>query len=138
MKNFFNFLKKKKIKNNSNVSTTNVFERNPDKIYALQRSEILDEHTCNFCLSIDGIVVPQDDKLTSVDLFCKDCRGIWVQIMKEEIDPPPITGVSNEIRNCFHIKSKTLIQLSDPIVKPDSLAKDEIERREREKTFIKI
>lgn len=135
MKNFFNLIKKKKPKNNFNIST-DMFDKHKDDIHSFQRSELLDEHTCNFCLSIDGIVVSQDDELTSVDLFCKDCRGIWVEIMKEEPDPPPITRVPDEIRKCFDIKSKKLIQPSKPIVKPDSLAKDELKRREKENFLI--
>jgi hypothetical protein len=38
-----------------------VFDKNSEDIHALQRSEILDQTTCNFCLSVDGRVVEKDD-----------------------------------------------------------------------------
>lgn len=79
-----------------------VSAREKEKIYALQRSEILDECTCKLCISMDGLVLAVNDKIASIDLFCKDCRGIWVEIMKEEVDPPPITGVPDELRKHFN------------------------------------
>jgi hypothetical protein len=107
-----------------------LFKReNREGVYALQRSEILDENTCNFCLSMDGRVIDIKDEFASIDLFCKNCRGIWVQIMKEESEPPEIDGIPDEIRRCYDFKSKRLTQPLRPIVKQDSLAFDEVKRR---------
>jgi len=97
-----------KRKNNKDISK-NPSTKKDNGIYALQRSEILDECTCNLCLSMDGLVLSPDDEMTSVDLFHEGCRGIWVEIMKEEIEPPPITGVSDEIRNRFDIKQNKFL-----------------------------
>ena len=36
-----------------------VFDKNADDIYALQRSKILDQATCNYCLLVDGRVVEE-------------------------------------------------------------------------------
>ena len=38
-----------------------VFDRAGNDIHAFQRSEILDESTCNYCLSIDGRIIEKDD-----------------------------------------------------------------------------
>ena len=92
MKNFLTgFLKQDK-------NHLNAYAREKNKIYALQRSEIIDDCTCKLCLLADGIVISQNDELSSISLFHEGCRGIWVQIMKDEIDPPPITGVSANIK----------------------------------------
>jgi hypothetical protein len=44
-----------------NHGRSTVFDNNSDDIYALQRSEILDQVTRNFCISIDGRIVEKDD-----------------------------------------------------------------------------
>src|SRR3989338_5347228 len=95
MKNFLaGYLTRRKAANDSG----NISKEKEDDIYALQRSEIIDEHTCNLCLSMDVLVLATDDKIASVDLCHEGCRGIWVEIMKEEPDPPPVTGVPDELR----------------------------------------
>lgn len=90
-------------------------------VYALQRSEILDACTCNFCLSIDGRVFSVDDPFTKNDLFCPHCRGLWVEIMKEETEPPKITGIPDSLRDSFN-GTESFVDLEKPIVEKDSLA----------------
>lgn len=70
----------------------------PDQIHCYQRSEILDDKTCNFCLSMDGRSVAPGDPLTKMDQFHPDCRGIWVAVSKQELEPPKITGVPKFLR----------------------------------------
>jgi hypothetical protein len=53
-----------------------VFDRNGDDIHALQRSEILDASTCNYCLSIDGRIIEKDDSFGQNTIFHSNCRGI--------------------------------------------------------------
>ena len=50
---------------------------NKSKIYALQRSELLDERTCNFCMSMDARVVPLDDEWAQEDIFHSNCLVKW-------------------------------------------------------------
>ncbi len=101
-----------------------------DDTYAFQRSEILDDETCNFCLSIDGLVVNADDPWLSIDTFHEGCRGVWVRILKDEVDPPEITGIPDEIRKCYNKDTKTLVQPPKPIIiRKGSLAEDEVLRR---------
>jgi len=97
------------------------FGKKNKKIYALQRSELLDKDTCNFCLSMDGITVSADDEITKVDKFHDGCRGIWVEIMEDEPEHPKITGVPKELRDIW---GKNDIQLKNPILEPNSLAYD--------------
>jgi len=76
--------------------------RHYDKdIYALQRSEILDEVTCNYCMSIDRRVFRKNDRFTKNDLIHSNCRGIWVEILKEEAEKPAITGMPKSLRESF-------------------------------------
>jgi len=70
-------------------------------IYALQRSEILDNVTCNYCMSIDSRVFPKNASFTKNDGIHSNCRGIWVEIMKEEPELPAITGIPKELQERF-------------------------------------
>ena len=65
-----------------------VFDRYSDKIYALQRSEILDYRTCNYCLSVDGRIIEKDDAFGKNSIFHTYCRGIWVEILQDEEEKP--------------------------------------------------
>jgi hypothetical protein len=116
-----------------NMGRKDVFDRHKDKIYALQRSEILDETTCDFCLSVDGRVVDKDDSWASEDSFHNNCRGIWVEILKEEPDPPEIEGIPDNVGDYYGGEPNALIQPPKPIVRPDSPALEEVERRADEK-----
>ena len=112
-----------------NMGRNDVFQRNADDIHGLQRSEILDEKTCDFCLSMDGLVVDTGSKWANTDVFHSSCRGIWVEILKDEQNPPDITDVPEEIAKYWGGTPNSLIQPRSPIVRPDSPAADEAQRR---------
>lgn len=105
-----------------NLGRRTVFETNAADIYALQRSEILDSVTCNFCLSIDERIVEKDDALGKIGTFHSNCRGIWVEILMGEEGKPKISGVPNSIRDRFGDAVNELVQPKKPIVKKDSSA----------------
>lgn len=110
-----------------NNGRNTVFERNSGKIYALQRSEILDRKTCNFCLSIDGRIIEKTDSLARKTIFHSNCRGIWVEILQEEEEKPRISGVPKSIRDKAGDGINDLKQPRKPIVKKSSLAKKKID-----------
>jgi len=83
-----------------------IFEIHDKDIYALQRSEILDERTCAFCESMDGRVLKKTDPLTKEDGFHFKCRGLWVEILKDELEKPEIAGVPDSVRSSYHGFSK--------------------------------
>ena len=58
---------------NINTGRNDVFTRNIGMIYALQRSEVLDERTCDFCLSMDGLTVLPTDTWAGTDIFHENC-----------------------------------------------------------------
>jgi hypothetical protein len=91
-----------------------VFDRFAPDVYALQRSEILDEATCNYCLSVDSRVIEKDDPFGSNTIFHSNCRGIWVAIMKDEEEPPKIGGIPQAIRDRFGDVVNDLIQPKKP------------------------
>ena len=99
-----------------------VFDKNKSKIHALQRSEILDSVTCNFCLSMDGRIVEPDDSIAQEGTFHSNCRGIWVEILKDEEELPEVTGVPNSLRDRLGDAVNELVQPKKPIVRKDSLA----------------
>jgi hypothetical protein len=105
-----------------------VFDKNKSKIHGLQRSEILDETTCNFCLSMDGRIVDPGDSIASEGTFHSNCRGIWVEILKDEEELPDVTGVPNSLRDRLGDSTNDLVQPKKPIVKKDSLAQQAIDK----------
>jgi len=112
-----------------NMGRNDVFVRNRGLIYALQRSEILDAMTCSFCLSMDGLIVEPTDAWASYDVFHSNCRGIWVEILKDEENPPAITGVPADLGDYYGGQPNSLIQPPNPIIIDSSPAKKEVERR---------
>lgn len=92
-------------------------------IYALQRSEILDEVTCNYCMSIDGRVFRKRDSFTHTDGIHSNCRGIWVSIMIKEEEKPNIGGIPKTLRERFETIN-VFKPPKTPIIKKDSLAAD--------------
>lgn len=89
-----------------------MFAKNRQDIYALQRSELLDNRTCNFCFSIDGRVIDKDDPFGRNTIFHSNCRGIWVAIMNDKID-----GIPKSLRDRFGDAVNDLIQPKKPMPK---------------------
>jgi hypothetical protein len=65
-------------------------------VHALQRSEILDLVTCNYCLSVGGRVVEKDDVFSQNTISY--CRGIWVAILEGEAELTSIGGIPQFLR----------------------------------------
>lgn len=105
-----------------NQGRRGVIERNDEMIYALQRSEILDRRTCNYCVSIDGRVVEKNDPFADNDIFHGSCRGMWVEILIDEAEKPPIKGIPDSLESRFGGTVNKLIQPQKPIVSENSLA----------------
>jgi phage gp29-like protein len=87
-----------------------VFDRNTDDIHGLQRSELLDARTCNYCESIDGRIIEKDDSFGRNTIFHSGCRGIWVAILKYEEELPRIDGIPQTLRDRFGDAVNDLIQ----------------------------
>lgn len=111
-----------------NLGRKTVFDKNQSKIYALQRSEILDQKTCNFCLSIDERIIEKTDPLAKIGTFHSNCRGIWVEILQGEENKPKISGVPNSIRDRVGDATNELLQPPKPIVKKKSSAAKAIDK----------
>jgi len=116
---------------------------NKGKIYAFQRSELLDDHTCMFCMSMDSRVVTINDPIVGEDIFHSNCRGMWVEILKDEIELPVITGIPKSLLKDYE-GVNNFKQLKNPQVTKASLAADAIkeeykkqiaEREQKLKTY---
>ena len=84
--------------NNGRIFTFTSFEK---ELYGYQWSSILDERTCNYCTSADGKVIGVEDKVFheyKPGAVHFGCRCIWVGITKEESNPPPFTGIPEQLR----------------------------------------
>lgn len=109
------------------------FDKSADDIYALQRSELLDPTTCNYCLSLDGRIVEKDDPFAQNTIFHSNCRGIWVAILQDEAQLPPIGGIPQSLRDRFGDAVNALIQPKTPITKKGTPARKEADRRDPSK-----
>lgn len=102
---------------------TAIYE-NRKMVYALQRSEILDMRICNYCLSMDGRIVKVSDPIAKADIFHSNCRGIWVEIMKDEAELPDINGVPKTLLDKYDGGVNEFEQLDKPVIDKNSLAWD--------------
>ncbi len=67
-----------------NTGRDRVFRKHSDKIYAVMRSELLDQSTCNFCLSVDGRIVELDDDIARVGVFHSNCFVMGTPVLTKE------------------------------------------------------
>jgi hypothetical protein len=108
-----------------------VFDRESEKVYALQRSELLDIRTCNYCLSIDGRVFEKSDsQFASLGPVHSNCRGINVAILIDEHELPKITGIPQSLRSRIGDTINDVEQPKKPITKKVTPAREEADRRE--------
>lgn len=112
-----------------NYGRMETFKRYENKIYALQRSEILDSRTCNYCLSLDGRIVEKNDSFARNTIFHSGCRGIWVEILEDEEQKPDIEGIPQSLRDKFGDAVNDLVQPKTVVNKKDSDAKKEEKKR---------
>lgn len=107
-----------------NTGRTTIFERYPERIYAMQYSAIMDEKTTDHCMSLDGRVV----KAGSSEFYEYSppqhygCRSIWVEILVEEVFKPKITGIPSTIKPSKTIDSAKLLK-SPKILKNSAAVK---------------
>lgn len=116
-----------------NDGRNGVFQQNSGLIYGLQRSEVLDKNTCDFCLSMDGLVIKPTDDWAAQGEFHENCRGIWVDILTDEQNPPDITGIPSKIGDYYGGQPNDLVQPPKPIVAPGSDAAAYIAQRDEKK-----
>ena len=115
-----------------------VFEGSDVVVQAYMRSEILDDRTCNVCMSLDRRVVKADDPFSQMSLVHNNCRGIWVAIGK---DVPTIDevqdvtlGIPKTVRDSFETvggvpQRDSFVQLKKPINRSNKEVQNEIKRR---------
>jgi len=117
-----------------NLGRATIFDRYPEKVYAIQYSAILDEKTCDTCLSLDGRVMEPSVALSDYNPPVHwECRCILVEILHDEEFKPDIEDVPGSIP-----KVRDLGQYQDmqkPVVKENSPAirqlKAEIQDRQQ-------
>lgn len=117
-----------------NVGRNDVFQRNTGMIHSLQRSELLDSKTCNYCLSMDGRYIEATDRWANADTFHDYCRGIWVEVLKDEkgSENIEIGGIPSELGDLYGWQPNALVQPKKPIVEDNSPAKKEADKRAQE------
>lgn len=71
---------------NINRGRRTVFTQNIADISGYLRSEILDDRTCNMCLSLDQRIVKPDDPMSQLNSVHNNCRGVWIPIMANQVN----------------------------------------------------
>lgn len=77
-----------------------VFEKNVSMLQGYQRSELLDDRTCNICLSLDSRIVTADDPMAKLNQVHTNCRGIWVPILNAD-KAEGVWGIPKTVQNQF-------------------------------------
>lgn len=108
-----------------NIGRSLVFDHNRADLYALQRSEILDDRTCAVCLSIDSRIVDNQSPFAKLGQVHNNCRGMWVPILLTDPILPKITDVPKTIKSRFETTEgvpsvNNFVQMKAPIFKKDS------------------
>lgn len=83
------------VSNFINVGRAATFTEYADEIDRYEYSAIMDENTCKTCAALDSAVVDPEEYATTqwqppIHFFC---RCIWIAILKNELEPPEITGL---------------------------------------------
>ena len=83
------------VANSINIGRAATFAAYKEVIDRYEYSAILDEKTCPTCEDLDSSVVSPEDYETTewqppIHFFC---RCLWIAILKEEQEKPPITGM---------------------------------------------
>lgn len=110
-----------------------VFEKNITDLKGFMRSEILDDRTCNMCMSLDGRIVKADSPFAKLDLVHTNCRGVWVPILSDEpVDKP--FGLPKTIESSFDTiagvpTKNSFTQLKKPINKANQDVQEQIKKR---------
>jgi len=91
------------IAQNINNGRTLVFRNNLDRISRFQRSEVLDDRTCEMCMTLDGRVLPADDPMVEMDIVHTNCRGVWIPIFTTDETIPEFDSIPNSIREKFDL-----------------------------------
>ncbi|MEA2056903.1 MAG: hypothetical protein U9O78_04365, partial [Patescibacteria group bacterium] len=99
------------------------FKNYDDEIYAYQWSALLDGATCNYCKSMDTSTIGVHDKAFNEYRPGEvhfHCRCIWVAIMKEEFNKPPITGISKMLRPQSQVPPWNFKDIEFPVAGPNT------------------
>lgn len=105
-----------------NFGRAAIFERFPEKVYAMQYSAIIDDATTDLCLSLDGRIVDpgSEDFYSFSPPQHYNCRSIWVEILEDEEFKPEVDGIPTSIDPNENIDTAT--DLESPVVKKNSPA----------------
>lgn len=83
------------VSNFINIGRAATFTAYADEIDRYEYSAIMDENTCKTCAALDSAVVDPEEYATTqwqppIHFYC---RCIWIAILKNELEPPEITGL---------------------------------------------
>jgi len=104
-----------------NRGRMDVFFANAEQIVSYVRSEILDDATCDACLSLDGRVVAPDDPFVNMDIVHSGCRGLWTPTYATDPveDQPDIGGIPKSIADNFRtVGGRPVVNLFKQLKKP--------------------
>jgi phage gp29-like protein len=119
-----------------NLGRATVFERYPERVHAMQYSAILDNATCDYCLSMDGRVMEPAVALARYQPPGHwECRCLLVEILMDEEFKPEIEDVPDSIPTIGTLQEYEDIDV--PEIKEGSAAA-RVFRRELEERRAKV
>lgn len=117
-----------------NRGNSSVLFDNMNRIVSFQRSEVLDDATCDMCISLDERTVTPDDPAAHMDIVHTHCRGMWVPIFATDEEQPKIGGIPKSIMENFDVVDgrptvNAFKQLKAPVNRVSQAAQDLIKSR---------
>ena len=116
---------------NINKGRRLVFEQNIQQVQGYQRSELLDDRTCDLCFELDEETVTADDPMAQLDEVHNFCRGQWLPIMIDEEFDAANAGLSAAVEDSFDTIGgvptvNSFTQLSKPLDDAGQQSADEV------------
>lgn len=118
----------------TNRGRSTVFQSNITKIVGFQRSEVLDNSTCDMCLSLDQRVIKASDPMAQLDIVHTHCRGLWVPIFEIDETIPEVTGLPKSVTDSFEtIDGRPSVNAFKQLKKPVNKDNQEVQKIIRRK-----
>lgn len=80
---------------------------------------------------MDGRVIKPDDKWAKTGSFHSNCRGIWVEILKDEENPPEIGEIPENLADYYGGHPNELIQPPRVMPAPGTLAEEYVKNQKK-------
>jgi len=125
---------------NINRGRLTIFRKHSGLISGYQRSEIIDDRTCEICMSLDMRIIKADDPFLQMDSVHNSCRGSWIALKLDEFETQKeiiakgVLGIPKTLKDQFETIGGVPVinnvkQLKKPINRSNEAVQNELKRR---------